>query len=384
MLSFGLVIPVFAFLFESDAHFSSIYDSAELKLYYLMMVGSFSVGALLGAPAVGAFSDRLGRKPMLFFTYITQAFFYLLFVYGILTLNFWCLLASRFLGGLMGGALLVVQSAIADVSAPEDKAKNFGITGIAFGLGFIIGSALGATLSDSNLSPYFGYTLPFYVSIVVTTINVVFLAFAFRETNWYKNPSKISIWVGPKNILKAFTTKSLRDIFIVIFLITFSFNFLIQLFQLYVREVLGFSKTNTGLFLAFVGISVAVAQGLILPYFSKRMKPRKLMLLFLPIFAITYLALLVPKSQLLVLIPTFILVVCQGITFPTTLALVSNQASAELQGETIGINQAVQSAAAACPIVLAAFVEIQYDSPMYIGAALTALAWLYFLWAFRK
>ena len=95
MMSFGLVIPVFGFLFEPNAIFSDIYTQSQLNFRYLLMVGSFSVGALIGAPVVGAFSDRFGRKNLLYFTYSTQACFYVLFIFGITTKNYWFLFSAR-------------------------------------------------------------------------------------------------------------------------------------------------------------------------------------------------------------------------------------------------------------------------------------------------
>ena len=385
MLAFGMIVPVLGFLFESEnALFSTVYEPQRLRFLYLLLMGSFSIGTLFGAPVVGALSDKFGRKKMLLFTYCSAIVFYFTFILGITFVSYPLLFIARLCGGLTAGSLLVVQSAIADVSSPEDKAKNFGLTGIAFGLGFIIGAALGGFLSDNSHISWFGYTIPFYACIGFYLINIVFLLSKFKETNLHLTNKKISPLTGIKNIGKAFVTPSLRDVFIVIFLITIAFNFLLQLYQFYAREELLFTKSGTGLLLAFVGVSVAIAQGVFLPFFSKRLKPIPLLTLFLPIFAVSYIVLLLPEQKWMFYIASFFLLVCQGVSFPTTLALVSNRADKTVQGEVIGINQAVQSAAAACPILIGALVEVQNTYPMYFGAIATGLAWLYFVAFCRK
>lgn len=388
MLGFGMVLPVFGFLFEEVAIdgkggiFATLYDPETLKFLYLFMIGSYSIGTWLGAPVIGALSDKYGRRRMLQFTYTCNIIFYLVFVAGIYWVNYPLTYAGRVLAGLTGGSLLVINAAIADVSAPEDKAKNFGITGIAFGLGAIVGSFLGGFLSDSSISPYFNESLPVLVSCIVTFVNILFMTFVFDETFEGVRERKVSVFTGPKNTYKAFTNQSLRDIFIVIFLMTLAFNFLLQFYQFYVRDTFQFSKTQVGLLLAFVGISTAIAQGLILRWISNRYNPMLVLACGLPLFALAYLVLLVPVSAPGFMVATFLAVACQGITFPTSLSVVSNLADRTIQGETIGINMSVQSFAAATPILIGLITEIQYSLPMYVGAFLTFIAWLYYLLRF--
>ena len=388
MLGFGMILPVFGFLFEEVAIdgkggiFATIYDPEMLKFLYLFMIGSYSIGTWLGAPVIGALSDKYGRRRMLQFTYTCNILFYLVFVAGIYYVNYPLVYVGRVLAGLTGGSLLVINAAIADVSAPEDKAKNFGITGIAFGLGAIIGSFLGGFLSDPSFSPYFNESLPVLVSCVVTFANILFMTFVFDETFEGVPERKVSILTGPKNTYKAFTNKSLRDIFIVIFLMTLSFNFLIQFYQFYVRDTFQFSKTQIGLILAFVGISTAIAQGLILRWISNRHNPMLVLACALPLFAMSYLILLIPISTAGFMAATFLMVAFQGITFPTSLSVVSNLADRSIQGEIIGINMSVQSFAAATPILIGLVTEIQYTLPMWVGAALTFAAWIYYMLRF--
>lgn len=376
-----MVLPVYGFLFYPDSGgiFTDQYSTDRLAQLYVILMATFSVGTFIGAPFIGALSDKYGRRRMLMFTYSANFIFYLVFVVGIVNQAYSFLWMSRLGAGLTGGSLLIVQSAIADVSAPEEKAKNFGLTGVAFGLGFIIGAVVGGIISNPEYHPFFGNATPFLGANILTGLNILFLIFVFKETNHDRQTKDVSLLTGPRNIIKALKTPSLRHIFIVIFLITLGFNFFLQLFQFYVTDRFEFNRTQIGLLFGFMGVCIAIAQGVILPWFSNRYTPKKILSISLSIFALSYLIILIPDYWLYFAILMIILVVCQGLTFPPSLAVVSNLADRNIQGETIGINQSVQSLAAATPIMFSLFITSNYSIPMYVGFILTSIAWVYFM-----
>ncbi len=381
-----MVLPVYGFLFYPDSNgiFTNQYNADLLAQLYIILMATFSVGTFLGAPFIGALSDRYGRRRLLMLTYSMNFIFYFVFIIGISYASYPILWLSRLGAGLTGGSLLIVQSAIADVSSAEEKAKNFGLTGVAFGLGFIIGAVLGGVLSNSSFHSSFGNITPFIGANIITGLNILFLIFVFKETNHNRTSKTVSILTGPRNIIKAIKTPSLRHMFIVIFMITLGFNFFLQLFQFYVTDRFGFDRFEIGLLFGFMGICIAIAQGVILPWFSNRFKPKQILSISLPIFAFAYLIILVPDYWLVFAILMTILVACQGLTFPPSLAVISNLAKQDIQGETIGINQSVQSLAAATPILFSLFISSNYSIPMYVGFILTILAWIYFMVFVRK
>jgi len=386
MLGFGIILPVFGFIFfpENGGLFSDIYDADSLTRRYIILIASFSLGSFFGAPFTGSLSDRFGRKPMLILTYITNICGYLLFIYGINHADYTSMYIARLGAGLTGGSLLIIQSALADVSSPENKTRNFGITGIAFGLGFIIGAFLGGILSDPAICTWFSLTTPFWVAAFIFLINILFLWYYFEETNHHRSSQKISLLTGPKNIVQAFKTRQLMHIFIVIFLITLGFNFFVQLFQFYIMDTFRYGRTATGIVLGSFGLLIALSQGLILPQMTKRYSAHQLTRMSLPLFALAYLFILLPRQIGIFIGAVFFLVIMQGLSFPSTLSIVSNRAGRDAQGKTIGINQSVQSLAAASPILFSLFVKAEYYYPMYFGAAITLLAWIYYLWSENK
>jgi len=96
------------------------------------------------------------------------------------------------------------------VSTKETKSRNFGLIGMAFGLGFIIGPFIGGKLSDSSIVSWFSYATPFYLTILLATINVALVFLNFPETLAIKRAIKVNLFTGFTNIKKAFTFKDLR------------------------------------------------------------------------------------------------------------------------------------------------------------------------------
>jgi len=158
MLGITIVIPVFTTLFfePTTAFFTPEDGNVIRSILFGWMIASFPIMQFFGAPVLGALSDKYGRKPILTITIFASLIGYLLFAYAIYSGILWLTFVSRAFSGFMGGNISIAQSAISDISTPEDKAKNFGLIGVAFGLGFILGPAIGGVLADDTIYPWFG------------------------------------------------------------------------------------------------------------------------------------------------------------------------------------------------------------------------------------
>ena len=200
MLGVGLVIPVIApLLLESKYLLLSADTSLKVRHIVLgILLATFPLAQLFGAPMLGVWADRIGRKRVLLLSLVGTLIGNLLFGYGVVQLWLWLLFASQVLDGFTGGNISIAMSAIADVSRPEDKPRNFGLIGMAFGLGFIIGPFVGG-----QLAAHFDGAMPFWVCSGLNVLNLVFAQLYFPET--YKPTGvhkKISLWAGIENLLK--------------------------------------------------------------------------------------------------------------------------------------------------------------------------------------
>src|SRR5262245_43353190 len=140
LLGLTLLLPVIPYLVRQ-------YENAAI--YVTLMTVVYAAAQFLAAPFVGRLSDHYGRKPVLLFCLLGSALGYFLFGIGG---ALWVLLLSRLIDGITGGNMSIVSAYVADVTPPEDRAKNFGLIGMAFGIGFIFGPALGGALSQISLA----------------------------------------------------------------------------------------------------------------------------------------------------------------------------------------------------------------------------------------
>src|SRR5919206_1374133 len=161
VLGMGLVIPILPRLIQSLLGG----EIAEASFVYGLLVSIYAVMQFFCAPVLGALSDRFGRRPVILLALAGLGFDYVLLS---LAPTIWWLVLGRVVAGVFGATFTPVGAYIADVSPPERRAANFGLIGVAFGLGFIAGPAVGGLLGESNLR------LPFLVCAGLTFLNFLF------------------------------------------------------------------------------------------------------------------------------------------------------------------------------------------------------------------
>ena len=381
LLGLGIIIPILpALLLDPIGGILPMgYSFSTRTLIYGFLIASYPLAQFFGAPILGSLADQKGRKKLLMLSLIGTVIGYVIFIIGILTSNIYLLFVGRIVDGFTGGNISIAQSAIADISTEETKSRNFGIIGMAFGLGFIIGPYIGGKLSDSTLVSWFSYATPFYLTILLATVNVFLVMFNFPETFEIKEAIKVNLLTGFKNIKKAFHLKDLRVMFLVVFLLTVGFNFFTQFFQVFLYGKYQFTQSQVGDFFAYMGLWIAISQGAILRPLSKRFKPAKILSYSIILLAFCFPLLLIPHDRIwLYLIVPFI-AIFQGLTQPNGTAIISNIANKDKQGEILGINQSISALAQAIPPIIAGFVTaVNIDLPIWFAAGATLLAWITF------
>ncbi len=169
VMGLGLIIPVLPKLIESFTN----NDIANASSIYGLTVAVYALMQFICAPILGSLSDRYGRRPVILISLLGAGFDYLLMF---LAPSVEWLFLGRVISGISAANFSTVTAYIADVSPPEQRAKNFGMVGAAFGLGFIIGPAIGGLLGNVGLR------VPFLVVACFSLINTLYGFFVLPES----------------------------------------------------------------------------------------------------------------------------------------------------------------------------------------------------------
>lgn len=387
LLGVGIIIPVLAPLIY-DANSTLVpagWDARQINLLYGLMIGIYPIMQFFGAPILGSLADRFGRKKLLTTSLVGTMIGYLITGWGIMTGQLWMIFAGRGLDGFTGGNIAVANSAIADMSSEKDRASNFGLVGAAFGLGFIFGPFIGGVLSNPELVPWFSSQLPFWVTAGLSALNLIVIAAAFKETLKESIFTKLSVFTGFKNLYKAMHMTELHTIFFVIFLHQLGFAFFTQFFPVYLVQKFAFDETQIGLLFGYTGIWIAFGQGVLTRIVAKFAGPVKALKHSLVALSLALGTLVLPSAPWLFLIIKPIIAMAEGISFPNSTAIASNLGPSNKQGEIMGIVSSIRAAGMAIPPIAAALLlSINQDYALLASSGIILLAWLVFMFGFRK
>ncbi|MBI2133069.1 MFS transporter [Candidatus Woesearchaeota archaeon] len=381
LLGLGILIPVMApLIMDPHGILPSAINSRERAEILGLLLGSFAIAQFFGSPILGALSDRIGRKKVLAISIAGTMIGYMIFGLGIVTANIWLLFISRLLAGFAGGNIAVAMSAIADVSDEKSKSKNFGLVGVAFGLGFIIGPFIGGKLSDPSILPWFNNATPFWFAAALSAVNMALVMLVFQETLKVKVHRKISPTTGIMNVVKALSMPNVRMMFLVSFAYFFGFTFYTQFFQVYLYERFSFTQSQIGDIFAYLGLWVILTQGLLIRFISSWMSPRKVLYFSILSLSLSLLLVLVPRNPAILYLILPIVSVSNGITMPNMSAIISDLAGRESQGEIMGISGSLQSLAFAIPPIISGFVyTVHFTLPVILGSFFVFTSWILYL-----
>lgn len=376
MLGVGIMIPVFAPLIINNqigivpSHFSE----AERKIIYGFLTATFSIFQFFGAPILGGLADLYGRKKILSYTIMGTVIGYLFFAAAIYSKQLWLVFIARMIPGFMGGNISIALAALADVSDEKSKPKNFGLVGMSFGLGFILGPGIGGILGEID------YSLPLFFTALLSLINWFLVRKQFPETFTAVSKKKISVWAGFHNIQKAFQLDGLRVILLVIFLQAFGFTFFTQFFPVFMIDKFGVSERMIGYLFTYIGVWIALTQGVITRFVSKKYNWNKVLSVSLLGMAVTLGMMLIPNHIWGIFVVHPMLAIFQGLTQPNITTAVSSLGSEENQGEVLGIQTSVQSLAFGIPPIIAGYISaIDFRLPIIVGSSFLILSWIIYI-----
>ncbi len=393
VLGVGILMPVLPqliFRIFEPAGYS--YHSSLIILGWLTAI--YPLMQFLSTPILGQLSDRYGRKSILGFSLFGTAVGYALFAIGIITKNIPLLFFARAMDGITGGNLSVARAVIADVSPPEKRTKNFGLIGAAFGFGFVMGPYIGARLAAPNVSffgllntpHWFGPAVPFWFTAILSIVNTLLVLFILPETHKHINTKLKMAWTKSiDNIRHAAAHPSLRIIFASEFLFWGGFTFFTTFFQILLIQKLGFKVNNVGDFFAYIGVCIALTQGLLTPRLAKRFTNQQILRVSIPGLGFALFLQTLPHNTTQLLMVAPFIALFNGLTMANISALVSLSADKKIQGEVLGIEASVQALAQAIPAIIAGYIAVLGVSvPVIVGGSVVLAGGLVFNLFYRS
>ena len=355
------------------------FDDSALTVGLLAL--SYAAAQFAAAPALGKLSDRYGRRPILLISVLGTGISNVLF--GFAT-TLWLLFVARLLDGITGGNISVARAYIADVSTEQNRARNFGLIGAAFGVGLVVGPAFGGWLSQFSLQ------MPAFVAGGMSLVTAAFGFFVLPESLPAPKRQKAPIALTDLNPLKrvggALRRPILGQFLLANFALNFAFGGLNTNFALFTFARFGLGPDQNGNLFAYIGVVTAFTQGLIIGVLANRFNEDRLAFLSLWLLAVGFLGLAgAPNTGALYVALAFISV-GGGIAIPTLTSAISRQVSAQQQGTVLGAAQAIDSLALIFGPVWAGFTfdSLGTGAPYWTGAVWLGLAGLLVASVLRK
>lgn len=376
MIGVGLVTPS---LPEIMRRFLS--NESDVSQYFGYFISVYALMQFLASPLLGALSDRFGRRPLLLVSLLMAGFDYVLMAYAP---NLEILFIGRILAGLTGASISVAMAYIADISQDHNRATNFGMVGAAFGIGFIIGPAIGGLIGQHG--PHY----PFLFAAVMNIFNFVFGYFILPESlpkNLRRNFSfkRANPFSSLRSLLRS---KNLVALFVVFFLLQLAGLTHPSIWTLYTEYRYGWSITEVGLSLALVGLLSALSQGGLTRIVIPRLGERKTILWGAIAYAVSFIAFGL-ANQGWMIIPICIVSAVSWVAGPALQSLLTNSTPSSEQGELQGTLVSLGSLAAILsPLITTKLFSSFTQSPEqlhipgmpYFFAALVCfIAWLVLL-----
>jgi MFS transporter, DHA1 family, tetracycline resistance protein len=352
VLGMGLVFPILPRLVQSLLGG----DIGEASFMYGLLVSVYALMQFFCAPILGALSDRFGRRPVILLALAGLGLDYVLLT---LAPDIWWLVLGRVVAGIFGATFTPAGAYIADVSPPEKRAANFGLIGVAFGLGFIAGPALGGLLGEANLR------LPFIVCAALTLLNFVFGLVVMPESLRPENRRPIQ-WrqTNPVGALSAvWRYRSVAAIVPIFFVAQLAQQSLQSVWVPYTTYRFDWSVTDVGMSLAIVGLLFAVAQGGLVRPIVGRFGEVRTMIASLAVAMLGMLLFALATHGWMMYAVTALYCLGLGLLGPATQGLMSRNVPANEQGLLQGASTSVMTGTAIVGPMLSSSLFALFISP---------------------
>jgi MFS transporter, DHA1 family, tetracycline resistance protein len=325
----GIIFPVMPDLMKSVTGT----DISGAALWGGILATVFAAMQFLCGPVIGNLSDRYGRRPIMLIALAVMSLDYAIMAFAG---SIWLLLVGRVIAGICASTYATAGAYVADISSPQDRSKNFGLIGAAFGIGFVLGPLLGGIMST------FGPRAPFWLAAGVAGLNLIFGYFVLPES-LSQDKRRTFTW-SRANPLASFKAighlPGLNRYLLIMFIFTVAFTSYTVIWAFWGTERLGWNGWWNGISLAVFGICMAVVQGALVAPAIKRWGEKRTAAYGMSVDVVTFSFYGFIASGFWALAFTPIAAVA-GIAGPAIQGLMSNATPDDQQGELQGVMASV-------------------------------------------
>lgn len=378
----GIIIPVIPKLIQELIN-GDVSEAAKIGGW---LTFAYAITQFIFAPFIGNLSDKFGRRPIILLSLFAFSMDYLLLAFAP-TITW--LFIGRIIAGISGASITTASAYIADVSTPENRAKNFGMIGAAFGLGFIIGPVIGGLLGQ------YGSRVPFYAAAVLCLLNFLYGYFILPESLSKDNRREFSLKranpIGAFLNLKKYP--QLIGLVISIFLLYTASHAVHSNWSYFTIYKFNWDEKMVGISLGAIGLLVGIVQGGLIRVINPKLGNEKSIYVGMALYTIG-MFLFATATQSWMMFAFLIPYCLGGIAGPAMQAVISSQVPANEQGEIQGTLSSLMSASAIVgpPMMSTVFYYFTHKeapfqfagAPFVLGGILMLLSTIIAYFSFRK
>jgi len=369
-IGYSMMVTLFIpMLVYSEGFFEKSISASTKVIYGGILLALYPLGQFFGAPVIGSFADRFGRKRVLLISLVFVIFFYCVIAISLDIKSLWLLMTACFLCGLTESNVAICQSAIADVSTTDDRGRLFGYLYGSESLGYILGPLVGGPLAV-----HFGYDVPFWFVIGLLVITYIWVLFSFNDTFVPDKDKVISYLKSFTNLTTIFTDLPIRRVYLVNFIIYLAIFGFYRVIQMYMVAEWHFPTDKVTLYYAFLAVIAGITNIFFFGPLSKRFSLKAITTWTAVIGGVLTIVIVIPKSEVSYWFTA------GPAAFITVMAIagcgsyLSTLVSSERQGRVLGNNLALQVGAESISAALGGFLAaILIPLPLIVYGALAVV-----------
>lgn len=364
IVGMSIIFPVAPYIVQR-------YSNNALMVTMLTVI--YAGAQFFAAPALGKISDRVGRRPVLLASVFGSAIGYFIFGLGG---ALWVLFLSRLIDGITGGNISTASAYIIDVSKPEERTKNFTLLGMAYGIGFILGPALGGVLGQWSLNA------PVYLAGSIFLVSTVLVYFLLPESLPVERRARSRLRVSEFNPFASVAQMAFKPglglILLIVALFNFSFDGVNSVMGVFIKNKFAASPLTLGLLFVFVGLATAFVQGTLIGRLVPRYGEKRMALVGLLGSVIGWPLIMLTPALWMLFPVTFLQSGITGLIWATTGAMAAGLVQEHEQGQLAGVNVALAGLMSMLGPLWAGVVydRVAPNAPFWMGSIILILACL--------